>query len=187
MQRYISGSCSTRSSPEQPQGLFLSNSFLDGWLSASPGAWNCSSSCRTLQLSLLNSMEFPSAYFSSLSRSLWMTLRHSVVSVTPHSFASSANVIRLHCSIIQIINEDIKQGWPQYWHLGNTTPGQLPAGFNMNLLPASVGLGFFLQWWWWGQAICTVSEFPCMSKLSQAWLLRSNWMCPSHGRQFASQ
>ena len=115
MQRYISGSCSTRSSPEQPQGLFLSNSFLDGWLSASPGAWNCSSSCRTLQLSLLNSMEFPSAYFSSLSRSLWMTLRHSVVSVTPHSFASSANVIRLHCSIIQITNEDIKQGWSQYW------------------------------------------------------------------------
>ena len=31
---------------------------------------------------------------------------------------------------IQIVDKDIKQNWPQYWALGNTTHDQVPTGFN---------------------------------------------------------
>ena len=46
--------------------------------------------------------------------------------------------------LIQIIDKDIKQNWPQYWALGNTTCDWSPAGCN-SIHHHSLGLGSAIQ------------------------------------------
>ena len=52
--------------------------------------------CVTLHLPLLNFMRFLSSHFSRLSRYLWMLGQSPGVSVTPFSFVSSENLLRMH-------------------------------------------------------------------------------------------
>ncbi|KAK4816399.1 hypothetical protein QYF61_016716 [Mycteria americana] len=71
--------------------------------------------CGTLHFLLLSIMRFLTDHFSSLSRFLGMAVQTSAVSTTAPCSMSSANLLRVHCLIIQIINEDVKQDWTHYW------------------------------------------------------------------------
>lgn len=53
---------------------------------------------------------FLSTHFFSLSRSLWMAVQPFGLLTTHHYFILSASLL---CLIIQVINEDVKQHWPQ--------------------------------------------------------------------------
>lgn len=62
-------------------------------------------------LFLLNFMRFLSACFSSPSNTLWVATQHSGVSATLPSFVSSAKLVEhTLCPIIQVANENVKQG-----------------------------------------------------------------------------
>lgn len=53
---------------------------------------------RTLHFSLMNYMRFLSDHFSRLLKSLWKAAWPTGVHITPHSFASSAKLLRMHCA-----------------------------------------------------------------------------------------
>lgn len=52
--------------------------------------------CRTLHFSLLNSMSFLSAHFSSISKPNWMGAWYFGILATPPNSVSSANLMRVH-------------------------------------------------------------------------------------------
>lgn len=67
----------------------------------------------TCHFPLLTFTMFLSAYFSSLSRSFWMKVHSSVTSIISLRFLSSLLAEDALCSIIHLINWDVKQCWPQ--------------------------------------------------------------------------
>ncbi|XP_066851872.1 lethal(3)malignant brain tumor-like protein 2 isoform X4 [Anser cygnoides] len=94
-------------------GSFLAKVLLLSTRSASGVCWCLGLFLprgRTLHFPVLNFTGFSSAHFSSLSRSLWMAAQPPGVSAAPPSFVSSGNLLRAHCHVTQIINEDVGQG-----------------------------------------------------------------------------
>ena len=49
------------------------------------------------------------------------------ISDSPPTLVSPAKFLRVHCPIIQIINEDFEQDWIHYWHLEHTSSYWPPA------------------------------------------------------------
>ena len=70
------------------------------------------STWRTLHCSWLKFMRFLSAHFSSLFMSLGMAAWPSGISATLPSFVSPANLLRVHCPVIQVVNEDLNRTGP---------------------------------------------------------------------------
>ena len=68
--------------------------------------------CKTSDFSSLKCMRFLFAYFSILSRSLWMAAQPSNISAIPPSSVSPGNLLSMH-SVVQVINEDVQQYWAQ--------------------------------------------------------------------------
>ena len=100
--------------------------------------------CRTLHFPLLNFMRFPSVHLSSLSRFLRMAAWPSGISGTPHSFVSSADLLKVHSVPSSRSSMKMLNGTgPSINPWGNTTSDWCPAGLcsvEKNLLSAAVQL-----------------------------------------------
>lgn len=89
----------------------------------------------TVQLSILNLMKF--AYFSSLFRSIWRALHPHGLSVTPPSFVSSSNFLRVYFDpVSQVIGEKVKL----YWLSIEPQDTQVPTCLQLDFKPLLVTL-----------------------------------------------
>ena len=86
--------------------------------------------CRTRHLALLNLIQLALAHQSSLSRSLYRAFLPSSRSTLLPNFGVICRLPEGALNpLIQIIDKDIKQDWPQNWALENMTHDRLPADF----------------------------------------------------------
>lgn len=80
-------------------------------------------------LFLVSFKRFLSTHLSSLFRSLWIAAHSSDESARHPSLVIYKFTEGIFYPIIQIVNEDVKQGWNQYWSLGYSahywTPSRL--------------------------------------------------------------
>jgi len=97
--------------------LFLQICFPAGWSLLCTGAWvHFSLKCWRASYFPLNFMWFLSARFFCLSSSLWMAAQPCVYQpFVTILYRLKAYIVRAVCSIIQAIDEEVKQYWPQYW------------------------------------------------------------------------
>ena len=103
--------------------------------------------CRIWHLPLLNMRKFLFACFSSLLRSLWMVAAQPPgVSSTRQSCIICKLVECTLCSIIRVINEDVKQHRPHCQPMGCTTSDWPPAGLRAtDRKPLGLGLQPFFN------------------------------------------
>lgn len=71
-------------------------------------------SSRIFLFLLLNAVRFPPAHFSSPSKSLRMPAQPSGASAASLNFVSPAGLLRVLCSSVEVISEDVKQC--RTWH-----------------------------------------------------------------------
>lgn len=131
---------------KDPQSLFYQAAFL---LINTRLSWCLRLfQCRTWPLHLLNFMRFTLAYVPSLLMSPWITAWLSGVSATPSSLVPSANLLWVHCPIIQIANESVKQ----YWQDSYSTP--LVTGLQLNFELLITTLIFTIYYVFFGGFFC---------------------------------
>lgn len=83
--------------------------------------------CRILDFPSFNFLEFLPPHFSNLSSSLWIAAVPAKILTAPTNLVLSANLMRVHSPITQVINKNTKSYWPQYWSLRDSSGNQLPA------------------------------------------------------------
>ena len=174
--------------PPGPPGDFLQSCFPVGQPLANIGTWGCSSpgaGLRTFQ----NIPVSPFLQPVSPAPSLWMAAWPFVISVTLPSFMSSADSLRVCCSIIQLINADIKQDWTQYWPLGYTTSYWPPTRLHVtDLRPLGLAIQTVFNLYHCSSSLHFISFFMRIlwETVSKA-LLKSWWTistaCSTKGRE----